>query len=767
MPGQLRRLRVAATFAVAAVLTLATVHASEELTARLARIFTAKAFTGKKFGPARWIHGGASYTTLEAAGADADVRELIQYETASGKRTVLLSAAQLTPEGAKKPLAIEDYHWDRELGQLLIFNESRKTWRTNTRGDYWLLERKTGRWKKLGGDAPASSLMFAKFSPDGRLVSYVRDNDLYVEDVSSGAIRKLTSDGSANIVNGSGDWVYEEELNLRDAARWAPDSRSLAFWQFDESGVQRFTMVNNTDSLYPKLTEFPYPKAGTRNPAARIGVVSAAGGAVRWIAVPGDARENYIFRMDWVDARRLAIGQVNRRQNRVTIYLADAESGEAKVLFRDEDEAWIDLPESAGAALGTESFTWVQGRKAFLWLSERDGWRRVYAVGLDGAAPVAVTPAGLDAMAVAGVDGQWVYYVASPENATERYLYRAPLGGEGRAERVGVGLPAGTHRYEIAPEGRWAFHVHSALDVPPVTSLVRLPGHERVRVLEDNAALRASLASTLTPAAEFLKVTVADGVTLDGWMLKPRDFDAKKKYPVVVYVYGEPFGSTAANAWNGDRGLFHRALAEEGFLVVSFDNRGTPLPKGRAWRKVINGAVGVLSTKDQTEAVLALAKDRPYVDLQRVGVWGWSGGGTNTLNLMFRSPDVFRVGVSVAPVPDQRLYDTLYQERYMGTPEGNAEGYRSGSAIHFAEGLRGRLLLIHGSGDDNVHHQGTEKLMNRLIELGKPFDFMSYPNRSHAISEGPGTSLHLYSLIARYFVEHLPQQPLRIPLRTP
>ncbi|MBL8217985.1 MAG: DPP IV N-terminal domain-containing protein [Bryobacterales bacterium] len=763
MRSKVRRLRVGATLAVVSVLTLLPGQASEDLAARLRRIFTAKAFAGKTFGPARWIHGGASYTTLEAPGPDADVREVIQYETASGKRTVLVSAAQLTPQGAKKPLAIEDYHWDRELGQLLVFNESRRTWRTNTRGDYWLLQRKTGHWKKLGGDAPASSLMFAKFSPDGALVSYVRDNDLYVEDVGSGAIRKLTADGSANIVNGSGDWVYEEELNLRDAVRWAPDSRSLAFWQFDESGVQRFTMINNTDSLYPKLTEFPYPKAGTRNPAARIGVVSAAGGAVRWIALPGDARENYVFRMDWVDARRLAIGQVNRRQNRVTIYLADAESGEAKVLFRDEDEAWIDLPESAGAALGTESFTWVQGRKAFLWLSERDGWRRVYAVGLDGGAPVAVTPAGMDAMAVAGVDGQWIYYIASPYNATERYLYRAALGKVSAAERVGERLPAGTHSYDISPDARWALHVYSALDVPPVTSLVRLPGHERVRVMEDNAELRTNAASVITPAAEFLKVTVADGVTLDGWMLKPRSFDAKKKYPVVVYVYGEPFGSTVANAWNGNRGLFHRALADEGFLVVSFDNRGTPLPKGRAWRKVINGAVGVLSTKDQTEAVLALAKDRPYVDLGRVGVWGWSGGGTNTLNLMFRSPELFRVGVSIAPVPDQRLYDSIYQERYMGTPEENAAGYRAGSAIHFAEGLQGNLLYFHGSGDDNVHYQGTEKLMNRLIELGKPFDFMSYPNRSHAISEGAGTSLHLYSLMARYFLENLKSPAQRNP----
>ncbi|MBS1826697.1 MAG: DPP IV N-terminal domain-containing protein [Acidobacteria bacterium] len=731
--------------------------ASEELDQRLARIFKTKAFAPKTFGPARWIRNGSSYTTVEPSTSVAGAREVVEYETLSGKRTVLVSAAQLTPSGAKQPLAIEEYEWDREMGQLLVFNESKRTWRTNTRGNYWLLDRSSGNWRKLGGDAPPSSLMFATFAPDTKSVSYVRDNNLYLEDVKTGAIRKLTSDGSANIVNGSGDWVYEEELNLRDAVRWSPDSRALAFWQFDESEVQRFTMINNTDSLYPKLTEFPYPKAGTRNPAAKIGVVSAAGGPVRWMQIPGDPRENYIFRVDWADSRTLAIGQLNRRQNRATVYLADAQSGEAKALFRDEDDAWIDVPESAGAALGLESFQWVRARKDFLWLSERDGWRRVYRVPLDGTAPAPVSPRAVDAMAIAGVDAssQWLYYMASPGNATERYLYRAPLDRQAAAERVGAALPAGTHKYQLSPDARWAFHVYSALDHPPVTDLVRLPGHERVRVLEDNAALRANVSSTLTPPAEFLQVKLPDGVSLDGWLMKPRRFDAAKKYPVIVYVYGEPFGSTASNAWGGNRDLFHRALAEEGFLVVSFDNRGTPLPKGRAWRKAVNGAIGVLSTRDQTEAVLALAKDRSYVDLSRVGVWGWSGGGTNTLNLMFRSPDVFRVGVSVAPVPDQRLYDTIYQERYMGTPEENPAGYSSASAIHFAEGLRGRLLLMHGSGDDNVHYQGTERLVNRLIELGKEFDLMTYPNRSHAISEGDGTSLDVYSRIARYFSRHL------------
>ena len=734
---------------------------SDELDQGLKRIFSSRAFASKSFGPARWIRGGASFTTLEPSPTVPAAREIVEYDTAGGKRSVLVSAAQLTPKGAPKPLTIEDYRWDQDLKRLLVFTESRRTWRTNTRGDYWLLDLATGALKKLGGDAPPSSLMFAKFSPDGSLVAYVKSNDLFVEDLGSNAIRALTSDGSDTVVNGSSDWVYEEELNLRDGFRWAPDGRTIAFWQFDQSGVQQFTIINNTDSLYPQLTRFPYPKAGTRNSAVRVGAVSVTGGSPRWIEVPGDPRENYIFRMDWADNRNLAIGQINRKQNDATVYLGDSTSGAAKAIFHDRDNAWVDLPEGSGAERGTESFDWLKGHKSFVWQSERDGWRRAYAVPLDGEQALPITPAATDIMGIPGLDpeGRWLYYVASPNNATQRYLYRASLDRPGSGERISPAGQPGTHSYDLSPDCRWAFHVYSSFDRPPVTDLFSLQDGKSVRMLEENAVLRANTAALLNPAVEFLQLPLGEGVKLDGWLMKPRDFDPAKEYPLLVFVYGEPANTTVVDRWQGNTGLFHRALAADGYLVASFDNRGTPAPKGRDWRKIIYGAVGVLSAREQTQAVFALAAERPYVDLRRVGVWGWSGGGSNTLNLMFRSPDLFRVGVAVAPVPDQKLYDTIYQERYMGLPDENAEGYRSGSPINFAEGLRGKLLIIHGSGDDNVHYQGTEKLVNRLVELGKPFDFMAYPNRSHGIYEGSGTTLHVYSLIARYIEEHLPAGP--------
>jgi dipeptidyl-peptidase 4 len=733
--------------------------ASEELDQRLQRIFDSPALQPKRFGPARWIRGGAAFTTLETAPSTDGAKEIVEYETATGKRSILVSHRQLTPPKASKPLTVDDYHWSNDAKRLLIYTDSRKVWRTNSRGDYWVLDRTTGSLKKLGGDASASSLSFAKFSPDGSRAAYVRANNLYVEDLTSGAVRALTTDGSASMVNGASDWVYEEELNVRDGFRWAPDGKSLAFWQFDVTGVEQFALIDNTSALYPKVTNIPYPKTGTKNSAVRVGVIAAEGGTPRWMQVPGDPREHYIFRIEWLaDGGGLAIGQLNRLQNIAKVFVADPRSGVARQIFEDQDAAWVDVQHRGAQGSG---FDWLHKGKSLLWLSERDGWNHAYAVPRDGGAPVLLTPGEADIVSLETVSpgSDWIYYTASPENATQRYLYRSSVERPGPAVRLTPVDQPGTHAYDISPDGRWAFHTHSRFDRPPIVDLVSLPDHKQARILEDNAVLRANTVSALDPPVEFLQLPLENGTVVDGWLLKPRAFDPAKKYPLLVHVYGEPAGVTVVDAWPGARGMFHRALAAEGYLVASFDNRGTPSPKGRAWRKSIYGAVGVISAQEQTEAVTALARARSYVDLSRVGVWGWSGGGSNTLNLLFRSPDLFRVGVSVAPVPDQRLYDTIYQERYMGLPDENAEGYRSGSPINFAEGLRGKLLLVHGSGDDNVHIQGTQKLVNRLIELGKPFDYMDYPNRSHSISEGKGTTLHIYRLIARYVEQHLPPGP--------
>lgn len=717
------------------------------------RIFQANEFALPRFGPARWLADGTAYTTVERVAEPAKGWDIVRYDAATGARSILIAGSRLVPAGSTNAVSIDDYVWSDDGAKLLVFTNTRRVWRQNTRGDYWVLDLKSGGLKQLGAGAPASSLMFAKFSPDGTRVGYVRGNNIYVERIDDGRVTPLTRDGSGTTINGTSDWVYEEELGVRDGFRWSPDGRSIAYWQFDSTGVGIFSLINNTDSLYPTITRIPYPKAGTTNSAVRIGVVSAGGGDTTWVKTEGDARDTYLARLNWIDAGTVSIQQLNRLQNRNDFLTADIKSGGVRRVFRDESKTWVDV---------VEEVSWIDGGRTFLWMSERDGWQHVYRVPREGGDGQLITKFDGDVTDMAGLDekGGWLYFTASPHNAGQRYLYRSKLDGSGAPERVTPATQPGTHRYDIAPGGRMAFHTYSRFDSPPVIAVVDLPAHTSLRALTDPAPVVAKLAPVLKPPVEFFTIDIGGGITLDGWMLKPSTFDPAKRYPVISHVYGEPAGQTVNDSWGGGRMLFHRALAEAGYIVLSVDNRGTPAPRGAAWRKVVYGTVGDLSSKDQAAAMRALAAKYSYLDADRIGVWGWSGGGSGTLNAMFRFPDVYKVGVSVAPVPDQKLYDTIYQERYMGLPQQNAEGYRLGSPINFAAGLRGKLLIVHGSGDDNVHAQGTEKLVNRLIELGKPFDSMIYPNRTHGISEGPGTTPHVYKLIARYFLQHLPAGPM-------
>ena len=720
-----------------------------ELFDQVERIFGSAAYQVPRFGPARWLADGSAYTTVETSAERGDAWDIVRYDAATGARSVLIAGSRLIPAGTSTPLEIDDYAWSSDGRRLLLFTNTRKVWRDNTRGDYWVFDIGGGRLRQLGGDAPEASLMFAKFSPDGEQVAYVRANDIYVEGTESGAITRLTTDGSETTINGTSDWVYEEELGVRDGFRWSPDGSHIAYWQFDSTGVGIFTLINNTDTLYPVITRIPYPKVGTSNSAVRIGVVSVASRQTQWMQTPGDPRNTYLARLEWRDAGTLAIQQLNRLQNQNDLLLADARSGEVRRVFRDSSKAWVEL---------MDEVPWIAKGQAFLWLSERDGWQHVYRVAADGGEPALLTRFDADVIALAGVDEArgWLFFMASPDNATQRYLYRARLDGHGSPERVTPASLPGTHSYDVAPGGRLAFHTYSRFDQPPAVDVVDLAAHRSMRTLTDTSALTKALAPVTKRPVEFFQVDIASDVTLDGWILKPAGFDPTRRYPTIVFVYGEPASQTVVDRWGGRNALFHRALADAGYVVLSVDNRGTPAPKGAAWRKIIYGTVGDLSSKDQDAAIRALAARHAFIDRDRVGVWGWSGGGSNTLNAMFRFPDTYHVGVSVAPVPDQRLYDTIYQERYMGLPQDNADGYRVGSPINFAKGLKGKLLLVHGTGDDNVHAQGTERLVNRLIELGKSFDLMMYPNRTHAISEGAGTSAHIYRLIARYFVDNLP-----------
>jgi dipeptidyl-peptidase-4 len=658
-----------------------------------------------------------------------------------------MTEEQLTPPQLGKPLSFVEHKASTD-GQTILFSASpRPTMIRKTAYDYWVLNQRTHAWRKLGGGSTNTTniLLYAKLSPDATQAAYVRNNNIFVEDIKTGKIAQLTRDGSSMIINGTSDWVYEEEFGLGDGFNWSPDGKRIAYFQFDQSGVQEFALINYTDALYPVITKYPYPKAGQSNAAVRVGVVSASGaGFTKWMKTPGDPRNTYIARMDWADnSDDVILQHLNRLQSTNTVYLANARNGEIRQMYQDRDDTWVDF---------NESFTWLDNGKRLLFQTECDGLRHAYAVARDGDARL-ITKESFDLISVASVDetNGWLYYLASPDNAVQRYLYRTRLDGSGRAERVTPADQPGTHTYNISPDGHFAFHSYSKFDEPGVSDIVSLPDHKVVRVTQANTELKEKVAPIMAGRTELLQVDVGNGVNLDGWLIRPRNFDATKKYPLIVYVYGEPASTTVNDSWGGTTRLLLATLADDGYLVASFDNQGTPTPKGRAWRKIIYGSVGVLASKQQAAAVRALAASHPYVDLERVGVFGWSGGGSMTLNLMFRSPDLFKVGVAGAPVADQTLYDSIYQERYMGLPQDNAKGYHDGSPLSYAEGLQGKLLIIHGTGDDNVHFQGTQRMLNRLIELKKQFSFMEYPNRRHGI-----TGTHLETLRFGFFEEYLP-----------
>ncbi len=727
----------------------------------LERIIDSEEFDSKSFGPIRWLEDGSGYTTLEDSQAhenDNDPnaekpRDIVRYEPESGEREIMVPSTRLIPKDESEPLKIDDYSWSSDGKKLLIFTNTKRVWRTNTRGDYWVLDLTTWELRKLGGDAEPSTLMFAKFSPEGRRVAYVRERNLYVQNLKDLRITQLTKDGSDTIINGTSDWVYEEEFRLRDGFRWSPNGKFIAYWQFDTEGVRDFHLINYTDSLYPKITSFQYPKVGEKNSACRVGVISSRGGETRWFNTSDDPRNHYIPKMEWAENSRAIVFQhLNRLQNTNEVTLGNIRKGSLRKILTEQDEAWIDVG---------DDLKWLDDGKNFTWLSERNGWRHLYKISRSGRKTTLLTPGDFDVIDLVNIDqeNRWAYYIASPDNPTQRYLYRTPLDGTGRIERVTPADQEGTHRYQMSHDSKWAIHTYSSANKPPVIDLVRLPGHAKVRVLEDNSELREKVAALKKHPMEFFHIDIGDGILLDGWRTKPPDFDPQKKYPLFFYVYGEPAGQTVLDRWGGEKYLWHLMLAQQGYLVVSVDNRGTPAPRGRAWRKCVYRQIGILASADQAAATRAIIKKWPYADPDRIGIWGWSGGGSMSLNAIFRYPELYHTAMAIAFISNQRFYDTIYQERYMGLPDDNEEGFKNGSPITFAHQLKGNLLVIHGTGDDNCHYQSCEALINELIKHGKHFSMMSYPNRTHSIKEGEGTKRHLYELLTRYLKENLPAGP--------
>lgn len=702
-------------------------------------------------GGVKWTNDGNGYYTVDSTG-------IVHTGLPSMKRTVVVPARLLTPQGSELPLTVRAFAFSDDGRNVLIYTNSKRVWRYETRGDYWVLTLAKGKLRRLGEGLPASSLMFAKFSPQGDRVAYVSERNVFVEDIESGTRAQLTqTDGTRKLINGTFDWVYEEELDCRDGFRWSPDGKRIAYWQVDANAIRDFYMMNTTDSIYSFVIPVEYPKAGEAPSPVRIGAVDAAGGATTWMNVPGDPRQQYIPRMDWAaNSRELVLQLLNRKQNRTSVLIADAGSGECSTIYTEQDSAWIDVQSNWNGG-ETLSWDWIHGGKEFLWGSEKDGWRHLYRISRDGKSERLVTPDPFDLVRFIHADEATgtVYFTASPDNATERYLYRVALNGKQSAVRLSPRDQEGTHTYDISPNGKFALHSFSNYYTPTAREWISLPDHKPLQ--RDSAiALKISVEAKQKSNVEFFRVTTEDGVEVDGWMAKPKNFDPQKKYPVIMFVYSEPGSQTVANRYGLGR-LYHYAgdIAEDGYIYMSLDNRGTPAPKGRAWRKSIYRKIGILNIRDQAMAAKKVF-ERPYIDTSRVAVWGHSGGGTATLNLLFQYPDIFKTGISLAAVVSQLTYDNVYQERFMGLPQENREDFVNGSPLAFAKNLRGNLLYIHGTADDNVHYQNAELLLNELIKHNKQFQFMAYPNRSHGIGEGEGTRKHLMTLFTEFLRTHCP-----------
>jgi len=700
----------------------------------------------------QWAPDGKGYFSVK----DNDIRF---YSLSGGKDSIFLSAGELTPTGATSPIKIKSWTLSESQDQVLIYTNAKKVWRYETRGDYYLYNRKTRQLKKTGIGLAPSTQQFAKLSPDGKKLAYVVEYNLFVEDLETGVIVQLTNDGSRKRINGTFDWAYEEEFFCRDGFRWSPDSRKIAFWQINAGVTRDYYMLNATDSIYPQVIPVEYPVAGEKPSTYRIGVVDIANSSIRWMQIPDDPIwGTYLPRMEWAaSSDELIMQHLDRKQQVSTILLGNSITGETRPIYIEKDSAWIDILPSWDQDYTNGGWDWIRKGAAFLWASEKDGWRHIYAISRDGKSSQLITRGNFDVMDIAAVDekGNYLYYIASPHNATQRYLYRSRLDGKGEAERVTPTNQPGTHYYDISPGARYAHHQFSNHYIPPIEEYVALPGHAALN--KESAVVEAlKTADPSSVPVHFFTVRTMDGVEMDGWMAKPAGFDSTKKYPVIFYVYTEPWGQTVKDEFGaGYNHLYKGNLLQDGYIYISLDNRGTPVPKGRAWRKSVYRKIGLVNIRDQAMAAKEILKWK-YMDAERVAVWGWSGGGSATLNLLFQYPQIYKTGIAVAAVVNQLTYDNIYQERYMGLPQENRDDFIKGSPLTYAKNLQGNLLYIHGTGDDNVHYNNAEMLINELVKYNRPFQFMSYPNRTHSISEGPGTFEHLSQLYTNFLKTYCP-----------
>lgn len=702
------------------------------------RIYSQPSLSGRLTRGVIWSPDSKLLTFFETKGAGKDAKpELWSMNPATGERTVLISADKLEnvlpPPPSKQSQATgagrhapSQYQWAPGSDALLFVATESLAW--------FDLKSQTSR-VLVSGKAELSDV---KISPDGKFVSFIRDHNIWLVGIADGKERAFTSGGVEELRKGELDWVYPEELDLYTAYWWAPDSSAIAYLEMGESKVSQYPMVDFA-SFAGEAEMQRYPVAGGKNPAVRVLVASLSGGEPRAMDV-GAETDIYIPRVEWLpDSRRIAIQRLNRDQNQLDLLLADVSSGKSSALLSEKDPYWINI---------SDDLHFFKDGKRFLWSSERSGFRHLYLYDLSGKQLAQLTKGDWEVSHVNGVDEAKgiVYFTATEKSPTQRHLYHVGLDGSGFAR---VTKEDGMHAAQLSADANFYVDVYSNAMTPPRQDLYRADG-TRAAVINENKV--DALAEYHLSPVEFFAVKSRDGVALNAFIIKPPHFDPTKKYPVIVYTYGGPHAQVVLDAWTGANTLWHQLMAQKGYVIFALDNRGSA-GRGHAFETPIYHKLGTQELADQRDGV-AWLQQQPWVDPARIGIWGWSYGGHMTLHAMFEAGDLFKVGFAGGPVTDWHYYDSIYTERYMGLPGKNEDGYKNGSPVTHAAGLQGKLLIAHGTGDDNVHYSNTLDVINELIGNGKYVEVIAAPGRGHGASDPPARKI-IFNRVTQFFLDNL------------
>ncbi|MFM2286312.1 MAG: hypothetical protein RLZZ543_1809 [Bacteroidota bacterium] len=680
------------------------------------------------------MQDGKHYSTVNFGEGGVSIGKYA-YQTGNKTEDVLAAGSITLPGG--KAIEFDSYVFSKDEKKLLVPTETEPIYRHSSRSAYVVIDLE----KKAASLLSSGKQQYADFSPDGKQIAFVRDNNLFVKDLISGKETAITKDGKQNeIINGATDWVYEEEFALSQAFFWSPDGTKIAYLRFDERDVKEYNM-QTYGSLYPGLYTFKYPKAGEDNSLVNVYVYSIAGNSSVKMQT-GDDKNQYIPRVQWTaNGSELCVTRLNRHQNHLELLLANPASGSIRTLLEEKSETYIDV---------NDNLRFLADGKRFIWSSELGGYNHLYLYGMDGKKITALSTGNFDVTEFYGLNEQTgtLYFQAAAPTPMDRSIFTVKLTGKGQKNL----LPASGHqRPEFSSDFSFFVMSQSSANSPTEYSLYNGSG-KLIRSLEANTALKEKLAGYQLSKKEFFTFTTSQGVALNGWMIKPSNFDASKKYPVFMTVYGGPGHNTVENQWEGSNYLWYQYLAQNGYIVVSVDNRGTG-NRGEAFKKSTYKQLGKLETEDQIEAAKYMAA-QSYVDAARIGIQGWSYGGYMSSLCITKGADFFKMAIAVAPVTNWRFYDSIYTERFMQTPAENESGYDDNSPINHVARLKGKYMLVHGTGDDNVHFQNSAEMVTALVKANKQFDSFYYPDKNHGIYGG-NTRLHLYTQMTNFILENL------------